>query len=530
MLLSSFFFFGCNQPVANSLLTSGSDTQTAVPIESPDDQGQLDIQPDNSTLVMNIDQSDQIEITGSCKDMNRRKNRILVEVFAGDDETLDPYISNAISNKCLDTSAASIKTGLEFSHNTLEPFALVVQVGGNYTFNSIAGTGTPGYTYTIVSDTTGGAGATIDPATGVFTASGAASGSVIIRSRDSSVPPQDSFSYVTVVPSLAAPLPTSNMRNCFAVTKGIGLVEDAGLPTERSFPQCHNGRFGFSVKLGKVLANAVSGQPNQRYTVRFKLRTLDGLLSDTVWSRVTVERGLSMPVITGLTKDDTTYACNLEMSPARFNQNILYTLNRTHTDVQGTVGNRDLFANLNTSTVTTNDSAFSWRDDNFATTHASGMIAGMVGGITYTYTLTAVDYNYNYSPATPPTVTSTAATCTLPRPTIQMTPNTIPPNTTGVCYLSLGTPMNPGFLTPASVTTQWGYGTSPDWVGINSDASAPPVDATAGCGVGILPQACTVSGIPAGTTYFVATREVITGGTALPQVGKWSNVIACTRN
>lgn len=515
---------GCNQPVANSLLTSGSQAQPTDTTE-PTEEGQLDIQPDNSTLSLNVEQSDQIEITGTCKDLNRRNNRILVEVFAGEDDTQDPYISNAISNRCLDTAASASKSGLEFSHVTLNPYSLVIQVSSGYSFSVIAGTGTGASSYGIVagSDTTGGA--TINPATGAFV-SGPTPGSVIVRATDSAA--QFTDSYVTVVPSLATPIATSNTRNCFAVTKGIGLIEDAGLPVERSFPQCHNGRFGFSVKLGRILVNPVSGLPNQRYTVRFKMRTLDGLLSDTAWSKVTVDRGLSTPSIDGISVDADGFSCTVRTSPTRFNQNILYSLNRSFTDAVNTTSSSPLFQNRSTAIATIGDSVYEWKDDNNLATHTPSVVPGMIAGVRYTYTLSSTDDNFFYPLANRPSVNSNSAACELPQPSITSvaiptTTPAVPGPALGTCYLSLANRFNPGFDN-GTVVTQWAFSTAAGWPGANSSAPVDGVsvfDGTAACG-GLTPRGCSLSGLAPGVTYYIAAREVGYG-----QVGKWSNIVSC---
>ena len=231
LFIAMFLYIGCSrQPIGNSLLSSAS-SNLIDDSTSTDDDGELDIQPDNTAMTVYVDDTDKVEITGNCKDKDRKKNRIIVEVFAGDDETQDPYISNSVSDLC---------------QNVLKD-------------------------------------------AGLF-----------------------------------APL-----TKCFWVTKGVGLIEDVNLPTQRSFPQCHGGRFGFSIKLGKILVPSIAG-PNTKYTVRFKLRTLDGILSDSPYSRVSVARELGTPVIdsanfsivTGPPND--TIQCKVKASAARFNFGILY--------------------------------------------------------------------------------------------------------------------------------------------------------------------------------------------------------------
>lgn len=393
-----FLSIGCNQqPIGNTLLSSGNIGTSIVDTTTPEDAGTLDIQPDNAELSVNIDNSDRVEITGTCKDLDRKNNRILVEVFAGEDETVEPYISNALSDLCRLPNDAG----------------------------------------------------------------------------------------------LAA-------TKCFWVTKGIGLIDDAG----NLFPQCHNGRFGFAVKLGKILV------PTSKYTVRFKLRTLEGILSDSTFSRVTVSRSLNTPTIDSVTPDQANFSCDLKMSPARFNQNILYTLNRTYTDAVSTDVPQTLFLLKNTSSISDVDSVYSWKDDNLITTHTPASVAGIIAGVTYTYTLTSVD---NVSGTTK---TSTSTTCTMARPTIAgLNP------TAGTCWLHMTGNINP-YLT----TTQWGYSdTDPNWTGVNGDAAAP-FDATPSCSY--LPSGCTIGGLVAGTKYYFAVREkdLVSG-----QVGKWSStVVSCT--
>lgn len=400
-------FLGCSQqPMESSLLTSAKSGESTGE-EIPPEEAQLDIQPDNTSIVVNIDDSDRVEITGSCKDLDRKKNRILVEVFAGEDEnTLTPYISNAISDACQ----------------------------------------------------------TID-----------------------------------------AGLPTTD--KCFWVTKGVGIVENAGLATERSFPQCHNGRFGFSVKLGKILVPA-SG-PNLKYTIRFKLRTLDGILSDTAYSRVTVTRELNTPVVDSASQDIASVVdipkCNIKTSPARFNFGIRYSLTRTYTDAAGTV-NAPLtrYSNVSTSDITDGSSVFSFADV------STGGANLMLQGVSYNYTLTSTEANFAY--ATAPTSSSSVVTCTTAQLKLSPTP---PAPTAGTCYLQLLSAVNTFW--GAGVTYEWAYSTTSSWVGPTSSAQTGFNLATCGS-----VSACTQAGLVAGTTYYFAVRELSAG-----QIGKWSDVFSC---
>ncbi|MBY0452936.1 MAG: hypothetical protein K2P92_07865, partial [Bdellovibrionaceae bacterium] len=253
-ILSVLLLSSCSQSLTSgSLLVSGS-TATSSDTTSGNDptddpNAPLEISVTNSNLSATLDDTDKVEISGTCNDLNRKKNRILVEVFGGENLTDNPYISNAISDRCLAANGA------------------------------VTGNGT------AVNDT------------------------------------------------------------CFFVTKGAGLVEVEG-PVQRSFPQCNNGQFSFVVRLGANLSNNTLTQ-GRRYRIRVKLRTLDGQIADSAWfDQIFVTRDLATPSFTKLTASSSSYSCALEMLPARFNQNITYTLERTMTGVSSTV-TVPLFAGAN---------------------------------------------------------------------------------------------------------------------------------------------------------------------------------------
>ncbi len=418
IILSVLFISGCGpQPVAQSLLTSGNST-TIVAQTPVVDEGQLDIQPDNSSMSVNVDNSDRVEITGNCKDLDRKKNRIIVEAFAGEDETATPYISNALTDKCQTTAAGLLVTD-----------------------------------------------------------------------------------------------------KCFWVTKGIGIVEDLGLPTERNFPQCHNGRFGFSIKLGKMLEVPATPGVYSKYTVRFKLRTLDGILSDTAWNKVLVDRNMNNPVINSVIADQIGYSCLLKMSPSRFNFGITYNIKRTVTDITGTSA-PVVLNNLNPLTTdilinpdTMSDSAFNWKDDRNVMSHAwsSGSYGGFAG-VTYSYTLEATENNsYTIPYVTPQVKTSNSVSCTI-NP-LSVYASAAPTN--GACYLAIfgNYPNN-----LAKTNIEWGRSTVQGWTGPNSDANTGFVVATCG-GTNVN---CDETGLVNGTTYYYAIRENHNG-----QIGKWSPTAAC---
>ena len=419
LFIAMFLFFGCSkQPIGTSLLSSGRAGDSHDGSTSTSEDGELDIQPDNSAITVHVDDADKVEITGNCKDMDRKKNRIIVEVFAGDDETQDPYISNSVSDMCQN----------------------------------------------VVNDA------------GLF-----------------------------------APL-----TRCFWVTKGVGLIEDANLPTQRSFPQCHGGRFGFSLKLGKILVPSIAG-PNTKYTVRFKLRTLDGILADSTYSRVSVARELNTPVIDSATYSitTTTLQCNVKTSPARFNFGVLHALTRTITDAAGTVGAPlTLYTGISTISILDGSSVFSWNDQPNGTTNI------ILQGVTYNYTLTSAETNFSYVATPPmPTAASTATTCKNSlgqdfTDTLRLSP-TPPAPTANTCFMLLLSRANPNF--GGAVTYEWQYNLTSNWVGADSNAQGTGILATCGN-----TTACTQAGLVAGTTYYFAVREKAGGF-----VSKWSDVFSC---
>ena len=429
LLSMGFLLFCCSkQPVGNTLLSSVK-SGTLIDNTPIIDQSALEIQPDNPTVTVSIDDSDRVEITGTCKDLDRKKNRILVEVFAGEDETVDPYISNGLSDLCQNVFA---NAGL------------------------------------LVTD------------------------------------------------------------KCFWVTKGIGITEDAGLLTERSFPQCHDGRFGFTVKLGKILVPLAGA--NFKYTVRFKLRTLDGILTDTAFSRVFVARELNVPMIDSSTYSVTplTIQCNVKTSPARFNFGILYSLTRVATDAAGTISppltlyQSGIFPIPTTFNIIDGQSEFSWNDT------PNGGTNLMLQGVTYNYTLTSAENNFVYLPLVPiPTAVSNTVPCKNSlgesiTSTLKLSA-AVPAPFAGTCFTGLLTRANPNWSFPVvgPVTYQWGYNTTSNWVGADSNAQSGFITA-AGCNNN---PSCSQGGLISGVTYFFAVREITTIGPLL--VSKWSDVFQC---
>jgi hypothetical protein len=451
------FLVACGAPVGTtSLLSSGGSSTTPSTSTGSEETGELDIRADNQELTVNVEDNDKVEITGSCSDLNRKKNRIIVEVFSGegDAENGNPYISNAISDKCL-------------------------------------------------------------PAVGAFTGNGTIVGTP-----------------------------------CFWVSKGVGLIEELGLPTQRPFPQCHNGRFGFSVRLGAVLTTpAPSGS---RYTVRFKIRTQEGIISESEWSRVFITRKLSIPVIDDVKANQNEYSCTLEMSPARFNQNITYDLSRVQTGTNiatgsGTVSSttQALFTGvvglrISSQLITPGISAYNFVSNPNTSLHP------VIAGMSYVYTLNSLEAT-NYAaggfayPAPLQQSFTSPKTCVINPQKIELTPGLPPQNTpvaiggTGpTCFLRFegggingSRPQNPQL--GGAVLLDWGFATTSNWTGVNKDGAPAGIVGQANgqfCSSSIFCNASEVnSGLAANTTYYFAVRERAAGS---GQLGKWSQEVACT--
>ncbi len=424
LLILTFFLFalGCSAPVAESLLTNPSSTcDPTVNISCLTDDtttttSALLITPDSLSLTANSDKGDTVEITGTCVDQGRRKNRILVDVFAGDlNESVNPYISTDEGSKCFELTGA------------------------------------------------------------MLTSAGIAPG-----------------------------------QNCFWVTKGIGLTEDASGPAPRTYPQCHNGQFGFSVRLGKILTDSSLGL---NYLVRLKLRTEEGGISESPLSRVVVSRKITPPSINSVTVDPNLFKCSLKNSVARFNQNISYVLSRSFT-IFGTT-NQSALAAVAGYNPLTSSSALAFEFDDF----------GLVDGVSYTYSLTGTDTGFAYAPPAP-TAISNALTCKMNNPNLNQP---VPP-TTNRCRFALQ------YVNSLANGIKYQIASGPNnWTGGGTTPSNPPPVLRA-CSPGTIfndpPYYCDVAGLSAATPHYFAVRAYKdTNGNDIPDVGEevgyWSNISTC---
>lgn len=124
--------FGCKAPVTNSLLTdasscSGSNCASNNPTSTT---GSLEMLPSETIMASLVERSDLVEISGTCRDLGRRKNRIIVQVFEGENEASFPVIDNSIDHTCRDNiSTSSLQPYVDASGTTQRQTCLVVSDG-----------------------------------------------------------------------------------------------------------------------------------------------------------------------------------------------------------------------------------------------------------------------------------------------------------------------------------------------------------------------------------------------------------------
>ncbi len=430
-----------------------------------------------------IDDGDVIDIQGQCADLNRKNNRILVEVYAGVDETVTPYINNDIGVDCQPTSNA-VTAGIEASDYLITPSN--VYTGPSTATPFQIANGTPPYVFALVQ---GVVAAPVFTGSTFSITSPATSGTTVFKITDAAGKVFNVAMYTDA--GVVGTSPNIATNQCFWVTKGIGVTEMAS-PSNKVYPQCHDGRFGFSIKVGRA----------QSYTARLKLRTLDGIISDSVWSEVRVDRALNTPIIRTISYDQTTVSLNIKSEMARFNFGIVHTLARTYTDIIATgVAMTDLFANAVPGSIVPGTGAgaslFEQIDDK------------AIEGVTYNYTLKNSDISTATAALTP--VSSPVLSFEVPRATFAVSGGP----TVGRCYFAVTPPIGHGFY-------EWGRSLTKGWTGPGSNTNIPGTNgyATATCGV---TTACTEAGLTSGQTYWFAVRAFNFG-----QIGKWSVEQGCT--
>lgn len=190
----------------------------------------LEMQLDTGEIYSSPEGTDLVEITGSCKDLGQKQNRILVQVYEGEDDSKTPIIDNSIDTNCQDHISTS-------------------------SLQSVSG--------------------------------------------------------------------------CLLVSEGIGLKDTDAKASQ--YPQCFNGRFGFNLRMGRIIRqdtnsiiNSDAINPKVRYLVKTKLRTTGGILADSGFATMVVNRALQTPIFT-LAKNKANFRCEINFNPSKF-RDIRYTV------------------------------------------------------------------------------------------------------------------------------------------------------------------------------------------------------------
>ncbi len=408
------FFQSCNPQETKSLLTTFQIcTDNCTTAEQTKIEGELSIDPENSQMSFNVDKGNLVEISGTCKDLGRKNNRIIVNAFeVEDDESGLPYVDNTISPNC--------------QTNVL----------------------------------------------GMTTA-----------------------------------------QQCVFVTHGKSLTESGQV-----YPQCINGRFSFMVRVGNV--SKVSTVV-KNYLVRMKLRTTDGLTSESGWARTAIKREVSVPNFT-LTTDPTNLRCEVKTEGFKFKHSpfntdnipdITYMVKRDGSGytAAGAVLTQAK-ANRFSAFQSYSDLSRSDSGDSVANFYDDGQTTHLVLGVfPVGPPQPGVKYNYYVQAraGVDDSAESSAKVCELPAPFLGAV--TTSPT---VCSVTLSSGANSAFQ------YFWNYSTSPNWT-VPAQAGGTPAP---GCGTG--PNDCNFTMPATPGTYHVAVRtyDIATG-----TYGKWSNEVQCKK-
>ncbi len=103
---------GCGKNALTSSLLSDYSSCTDDACKNAQNQtsvtGDLSISPDLPFMTSLVEDSDLLEISGSCSDLGRKKNIILMQLYEGETETNIPIIDNSINENCQDHISTTI--------------------------------------------------------------------------------------------------------------------------------------------------------------------------------------------------------------------------------------------------------------------------------------------------------------------------------------------------------------------------------------------------------------------------------------
>lgn len=412
-----FFLYSCNPQETKSLLTTFQVcTENCTTAEQTQIEGDLSIDPESSQTPFYVDKGDLVEINGTCSDLGRKNNRIIVNVFENeDDESVLPYVDNTISSNC--QPSVSIASGMTTS------------------------------------------------------------------------------------------------QQCFFVTQGKGLTESGQV-----YPQCINGRFSFMVRVGNVSKVAAVVK---NYLIRMKLRTTDGITSESGWARTSIKREVSVPQFS-LKTDYENLRCEVKIEGFKFKHSpyntdnipdIRYMVRREHfgytaAGIANNIAISDRFSTFMSYDVTrvdAGDSVANFYDDGIPINHTVLLVNP--SGVLYIPPQPGTKYNYfvQARAGSDDSAVSSAKVCEMPPPNIS-TVSTSPT----VCSATLDLGVNSNF------NYYWEYGTASGWS--KTQVSGTPTLC------GFSDYTCNFTMPLATGTYFLAVRTMYAG-----VFGKWSDEVKCVK-
>lgn len=308
MLLLLLVFHGCTAVENTTLLSEAKPCKENCTTATPGIiAGELSILPDEGEIYSSPEGSDLVEITGSCKDLGRKSNRILVQVYEGEDDSVSPIIDNSIGITCQDNISTS-------------------------SLMSTAGVG----------------------------------------------------------------------KTCLLISQGIGMADTGN--TTAQFPQCFNGRFGFKLRMGRIIRRDTAANnkddttnPRTKYLIKLKLRTTEGITADSGATTMVVTRALQTPTFS-VKKDKVNDRCEINFNPSKF-RDVRYTLFTTWTG-PGYAASGSLTNSISGTVYADRQPTFPPLDDGTTIEkfyHFGEPIDASIGlmpGINYTYRMQSGDYSF----------------------------------------------------------------------------------------------------------------------------------------
>ncbi len=205
-------------------------------------------------------------------------------------------------------------------------------------------------------------------------------------------------------------LSTGN-ETCFVASQGLGVVEKKDPPEiTPQYPQCHNGRFSFFVRLGRAMRNDPlssdfddTTNPRSNYLLKLKLRLINdnAPVMDSDWVNVTVNRVVGKPSAKVTLVAQT---MKIEADVAKFSNikyNAFYSASGASYYANNTVSG-SLFSNCSITTVSGTgavSTACSFINSNVVpsvTSAAEFTHLNLIPGFVYAYQFMAEDFNYVY--------------------------------------------------------------------------------------------------------------------------------------